>query len=68
MVSETIILAVSTLGTGFLALVARLIYSSKCAVVKCCCCEVQRNVDQEISAGNINGEMTAGTNHNNLVK
>ena len=53
MVSETLIIAVSTLGAGFLALVAKLIYSSKCKLIKCCGCEIERDTSQEVSARNI---------------
>ena len=57
MVSETIILAVSTLGAGVLALFAKLIYSSKCGLIKCCGCEIQRNTSQEQSVRNITADM-----------
>ena len=55
MVSETLIIAVATLGAGVVALIARLIYSSKCNVVKCGCCEVHRDTNQEVSLRNIPG-------------
>jgi hypothetical protein len=57
MVSEAVILGISTLGAGLLALFARLIYSSKCALVKCCCCEIKRNTDQEQSVRNITSDI-----------
>lgn len=57
MVSEAVILAVATLGAGLCGLVARLIYSSKCALIKCCCCEIQRKTDQETSVRNITSDL-----------
>jgi hypothetical protein len=57
MISEAVILAIATLGAGVIGLVARLIYSSKCVLVRCCCCEVQRKTDQEQSARNITGDL-----------
>ncbi len=59
-VSETLIIAVSTLGAGVLALFARLIYSSKCKVMKCWGCEIHRDTSQEVSARNISGDLTSG--------
>jgi hypothetical protein len=53
MLSEATILALSATGAAFLALVAKLIYSSKCRVVECCCCKVERDTNQEASLRNI---------------
>ena len=55
MVSETLVIAVATLGAGVVALIARLIYSSKCDIIKCGCCEVHRDIKQEVSLRNITG-------------
>jgi hypothetical protein len=52
--SEATILALSASGMAFLALVARLIYSSKCKVVECGCCKIERDTSQEASLRNIN--------------
>jgi hypothetical protein len=57
MVADAVILAVSTLGAGLLALIARLAYSSKCALVKCCGCEIHRNKSQEQSVRNITSDI-----------
>lgn len=62
MISEAVILAISTLGASVVALMARLIYSSKCAVIRCCCCEVQRNTAQETSSRNITGNIHGNLN------
>ncbi len=51
--TEATILALSATGVAFLALVAKLIYSSKCKVVECCCCKIERDTSQEASLRNI---------------
>ena len=39
-------LLISTLSAMVLA-VARMLYKSKCSVIRCCGCEIDRNVDDE---------------------
>jgi hypothetical protein len=51
--SEATILALSASGLAFLALIAKLIYSSKCKVVQCGCCRIERDTNQEASLRNI---------------
>jgi hypothetical protein len=53
MLSEATILALSAGGFAFLTLIARLIYSSKCKVVQCGCCRVERDTNQEASLRNL---------------
>ena len=53
MISDASILAIAGGAIAFLALIAKLLYSSKCEYVKCCCIEVKRNVAQEPSMRNI---------------
>ncbi len=43
----TITLAIIASATGILALIAKLMYSSKCYYIRCCGCECKRNTDGE---------------------
>jgi len=45
---DSVIFAVIIAGTTIIGLVGKLIYSSKCDVIKCCCCEIHRQVGQEM--------------------
>ena len=53
MISDASVLAIAGGAIAFLALIAKLLYSSKCEYVKCCCIEVKLNVAQEPSMRNI---------------
>ena len=45
--SDPIITLIIASTAGLLALSFKLCYSSKCKVIKCCCGEIQRDVDHE---------------------
>lgn len=52
--SEATILALSAGGFAFLTLIARLVYSSKCKIMKCgSCCIIERDISQETNIRNI---------------
>lgn len=55
MTSETILSLIIVSTTGILALICKLIYSSKCKLIKCCGNEIQRDTDHEV---NINMNQT----------
>jgi hypothetical protein len=57
MISDASFLAIIGAGIAFLALIAKLLYSSKCEYVKCCCLEVKRNVVEEPSLRNITSQV-----------
>jgi hypothetical protein len=60
MLSEATILALSAGGFAFLTLIARLVYSSKCKILKCgSCCIIERDINQEASLRNIQSNNTA---------
>ena len=48
MLNDTIIIGIIAASTTILALFGKLLYSSKCDVIKFCCCEIHRQVAQEI--------------------
>ena len=54
MTSETILSLIIVSTTGILALICKLIYSSKCKVIRCCGNEIQRDTEHEqtINIGN----------------
>ena len=45
--SESTIILIITAGCATIGLICKLIYSSKCKLVKCCGCEIHRDVSQE---------------------
>lgn len=51
MIDSGIVYLISSLGTGLLVLFGlciRYSFYSKCVKVKCCCIEIQRDVDDEV--------------------
>ena len=48
MLNDTIIIGIIAASTTIVALFGKLLYSSKCDVIKCCCCEIHRNTLQEV--------------------
>jgi len=51
----TLLLSLATLGTGFLALVIKYGFKSKCSDVAMCwgCCKIHRDIENEIKAEEI---------------
>ncbi len=47
MLSDAVIMTIVASSSAILALVAKLSYSSKCTLVKCCCCSIARDTDKE---------------------
>lgn len=71
--SEVIIL-LSTITTGLIALIGlcvRYAFLSKCVRIKCCCCEIQRDIQNEIvemsNQQNNNIGVSFRNNNNNNV-
>ena len=59
MLNDTIIIGIIAASTTILALFGKLLYSSKCDVIKFCCCEIHRQVSQEMPANTIEHNATA---------
>ena len=53
MITEAIIITITTLSAGVLVFISKLIYSSKCTDIKCCGCEIKRDITKETSIRNI---------------
>jgi hypothetical protein len=53
MIENSIIIALIAASVVVVSLVSKLIYSSKCKSIKCCCFEVIRDTDREQSLRNI---------------
>ena len=47
MTSETILSLIIVSTTGILALIFKLLYSSKCKLIRCCGNEIQRDTENE---------------------
>jgi hypothetical protein len=56
MLNDTIIIGIIAAATTIVALFAKLTYSSKCDLFKCCCCEIHRNTLQEIPVQHISND------------
>ena len=47
MLSEVFLSFLITSCCGLVLAIARMLYKSKCSVIRCCGCEIDRNVDDE---------------------
>lgn len=47
MLSDAVVMTIIASSSAVLALIAKLTYSSRCTVVRCCCCSIQRDTDKE---------------------
>jgi hypothetical protein len=70
--NSEIIIFLSTICTGLLALLGLIIrysFLSKCIKIKCCCCEIERDIIHEASIQNNNSpnqHQTINNSNNNL--
>lgn len=52
---------------GFFVIIAKLTYKSKCRNIKCCCIEIERNVEEELKIDELQIQnVTNSKSDNNL--
>ena len=65
--NSEIVILLSTVSTGLIALLGLLIrysFLSKCIKIKCCCCEIERDIKHEISVEEHKDTPTQMNNNN----